>query len=184
MFYRRKWGQRFKKTFPQSQWQMGKLGFRLQSVLNHCPTLCRVSISRASHFSLFGAPCFGGKEDALTFASLSQRTSVMILWEWNWCSLPEDWWVKAGWGKALFSRYLLREVHCKSLLVPSSLHLAPGVVFGAMDVISLRWIYRHDVFGHRGQWAFPGRNFFIQFWPFLFLICKGSISQFLILSPK
>lgn len=58
-------------------------------------------------------------------------------------------------------------MYCKSLLVPSCLNLASGLVFGATDVISLRWIYRHNIFGHGGHWAFPWRNFFVLLWPFL-----------------
>lgn len=83
----------------------------------------------------------------------------------------------SGLKQSFAAWYILREMHCKPWLIPSCLSLAPGSVFGAMDAISLRWIYRHSVFGHAGQGAFPWRNFFTPFWPFLFFICKGSISQ-------
>ena len=139
---------------------------------------------RASQFSLFGAPWFGGQEDGLTSTLLSWRTSVMFSWERTLWS-PVDWRAEAVGCSPLVSRCLLREMYCKSLLFPSCLNLASGLAFGATDVISLRWIYRHNVFGHGGQREFPWRNFLVPSDLFLFFICKGCISQLLIpLSPE
>lgn len=130
---------------------MEQLAFRLWSVLDHgraqdmgqrrCPDLCIPLLENQGNDSL-------GLE------------------------LPSPSPGLRGWGGLLPSFVFWGHSQRNALyifIVSSCLNLAPELVFGATDVISLRCNYRHNVFGHGEQWAFPWRNFFMQFWHFFHL---------------
>jgi hypothetical protein len=64
------------------------------------------------------------------------------------CSPPEHWPAEASGTDLCFPGPSLQKYNCKSLLGPSCLSLASGLVSGAMDVISLKLIYyTHNALG-------------------------------------
>lgn len=85
----------------------------------------------------------------------------------------QDRWAEVA---APWFPHILREMYCKSLLVPSCLNLASGLVFGATDVISLSEFIDTTSSVMEDTEISLGETSLCCYDLSLFFICKGCIS--------